>query len=89
MWGLWQQSQAWGRPPSEILGLTLGTFAAFCLDEAVLVAGRFIEGKLDEQKHDNPQMLAQKKQRLLERLLHPGQEVSTKSFADPASKWGS
>lgn len=88
MWTLWQQTQAWGKPPSELLGLTTGTWNAYCLDEAVMVAGRFIEGKLDEQKHDNPQMLAQKRQRLLERLLHPGEEVSSKSFSDPAAKWG-
>jgi hypothetical protein len=64
-----------------------GEWAAYCLDQAIFWAGKFIESELDKVKEGKGKNAARaravKQERLLQKLL--GQDASAgKRFADPA-----
>lgn len=69
------------------MGLRMGSFEAYCFNQAVMFVGQRIEYLLGAIEDKNEKRLEQKQQRLLERLLYPGKPVSSTQFADPAKKW--
>lgn len=48
MWTLWLKAKAYHRLPSELLGLTTGSYEAYCLDEAVWYLGSVISNELEQ-----------------------------------------
>jgi len=65
----------------------MGSYEAYCINEAVLHVGSTIQVQLERVEGKTQQQIGQGQSRLLERLLYPGKEVSSKAFADPAMKW--
>jgi hypothetical protein len=86
VWNLYLQAKSWGNSPSDIVGLDMGGYEAYCLNEAVLAFGAHISSKLEEIEGKNKAQIEQKQQRLLERLLNPGKPLSSSNFRDPFSK---
>jgi len=86
-WLLWAKSKAFGRLPSEVLGIAEpGSYEAYCLDEAVFYFGTTLERMLEESGHrsskeEKKAQMAQ--ERILDRVM--GRDKDTKGkFADPA-----
>lgn len=85
VWTLYQQSQAMGLPPSNIFGLTAGSYEAYCLDQAVWYAGITISADLEKagQKRSKGEGRIQSaRQRVLDKYF--GKTEGRQSFADPA-----
>lgn len=89
VWVLWQQSQATHRPPSDILGLTAGSYEAYCLDQAVWYVGTTIEGELEQAGHKKQKgegRVIAARQAVLDKYL--GKTETKGQFADPAVLFG-
>jgi hypothetical protein len=83
---LWRKSQALGLQPSEALGLTRGSYEAYCLDEAVWYLGTTIEAELNEAENGKPSKGQRKAEDARKRVLekHFGKTPEAKrKFADP------
>lgn len=79
--------------PSEILGLTRGSYEAWCLDEAVWYFGTVVEGELEKagQPRKKPKGAAQAeaaRKRVLNKYF-PEEPGAKKQFADPAAMFQS
>ena len=87
MWLLYLQSRDQRNPPSSLIGLTSGSYEAFCLDQAVWYLGTRIQGQLDKvgRKRDRKEAAnSAARERLMKKML--GQEDAGNSgFADPAA----
>lgn len=87
MWLLYLQARDQRNPPSNLIGLTAGSYEAFCLDQAVWYLGTRIQTQLENvgRKKDRKQAANEAaRERLMKKIL--GQEDSGKSgFADPAA----
>ena len=87
MWTLWQKSRLLNQAPSEIMGLTKGSYEAYSLDEAVLIFGSEVQNELEKAGHkpskqENSTAAIQKK--ILAKYF--GESKATKDqFADPAA----
>lgn len=81
------QSQKQGLAPSDIMGLEMGTYSAFCFNQAVWYLGTLIESEMDEASASKPSAEEQRargaRQRVLDRYLEPGN--LKKQYADPAA----
>lgn len=81
------QSQGIGSPPSLILGLTQGSYEAYCLDQAVWYLGVTIQNELEEvgiKKSKESASHERERKAILAKYL--GVEEPTKGgFADPAA----
>lgn len=78
-----------GVTPSLILGLTQGSYEAFCLDQATWYFGTTIQSELDKvgQKRQKGQASNEAaRKRLIEKYL--GTENQKNQFADPAVLFG-
>lgn len=85
VWTLYQQAQGMKLPPSSIMGLTAGSYEAYCLDQAVWYAGITISGDLEKagQKRSKGEGRMQSaRQRVLDRYF--GESGAKQRFADPA-----
>lgn len=76
-------SKLWKVRPSEIVGLD-DPYVAYCLDEAIMYAGNYIEQQLDNVKQGKGKNAekhrAAQQQIVLERILYGKQQT----FRDPA-----
>lgn len=83
---MWRRSQSLGQAPSDILGLTRGSYEAYCIDEAVWYLGTTIESELDEAGNGKPSKGERKahdaRKRVLEKYFGKAPEEQRK-FADP------
>lgn len=70
-----------------MLGLEMGEYPAFCLNQAVWYLGTTIEAEMDEASQEKPSPEAQRsrgaRKRVLDRYLEPGN--LKKQYADPAA----
>lgn len=85
VWTLYQQSQGLGITPSEILGLTVGSYEAYCLNQAVWYAGVTISADLEkagQKRQKNEGRMQSARQRVLDKYF--GKTETTGQFADPA-----
>lgn len=74
--------------PSLRLGLTPGSYEAYCLDEAVWYLGTYITQEVDKVGHKPAKGEANAvaaKKRKLDQLLGDSSKQNTKGFADPAA----
>lgn len=82
---LWQQSQATHLPPSDLLGLTRGSYEAYCFDQAVWYFGTTITSELEKAGH-KPQKgeraMESARKRVLKKYLG---ETSKQQYADPSA----
>lgn len=83
---LFQQTQKLRQTPSEVIGLTLGSYEAYCFDQAVWYLGVTLTGKLEQvgrkkQKGEAGQDAA--RTRILNKYLDG--ESAKKVYADPAA----
>lgn len=81
-WTLYSRAQAWSQRPSELLYLT-DPYVCFCVDEAVDMFGKIVEGELNEIKkgrHEKDETFNRRKHQRFLALL--GQEHLIK-FASP------
>lgn len=83
---LWQQSQALRVTPSSLLGLTSGSYEAYCLDQAVWYFGSQVQNELDQAgqpKAKGQGKVDSARKRVFAKYMSEG---STKGqFADPAA----
>lgn len=87
---LWLQSQGLGVTPSSVLGLETGSYAAYCLDQAVWYFGSQVQNELENAGIDTPKgqgKIDSARKRVMNKYLNePG---NTKGqFADPAMLFG-
>ena len=55
MWSLYQQSKEYGQRPSAILGIDPDCeYLCWCVDDAVLYFGRWVDGKLSIKHQKGP-----------------------------------
>lgn len=83
---MWKQAKSFGTAPSKLLAIK-GSYAAYCLDQAVAYFGLTLEAKLAEAGH-KPSKGERKTKAAQERILNQvfkSSEEDTKSFADPAA----
>lgn len=89
MWSLWQQSQTLGVTPSSIIGLTPGSYEAFCFDQASFYFGMTIQAELEKAgQGKKPKGEAQReaaRKRVLAKYLGDEKKSSKGQFADPAA----
>lgn len=82
---LWLRSQSLRRSPSSLLGLTEGSYEAYCLDEAIWYFGSTIQHELEKagqkRQKGEAKMEAARKRVLAKRL---GEENVPQQYADPA-----
>ena len=85
MWLLFQQSQSLGQTPSITMGLTPGSYEAFCLDQAVWYLGATITNELEKAGHKpakGEQTMVNARKRVLAKYL--GNEAApTQMYAEP------
>ncbi len=83
---LWLESQALRVTPSSILGLTPGSYEAYCLDQAVWYFGSQVQNELEsagQEKAKGQGKVESARKRVLNKYLSDG---NTKGqFADPAA----
>ena len=75
-----------GMAPSSILGLEIGSYEAYCLDQAIWYAGSTIDYRLEQAGHKPAKGEGRNKaarQRVLNKYF--GEEQSAGGFADPAA----
>ena len=76
--------------PSNLLGLTSGSFEAYCLDQAIWYFGSHIENEIEQAGHKKQkgegQLIAARK-RVLSKYLDSGETKG--QFADPAALFSS
>jgi hypothetical protein len=71
-----------------MLGLTSGSFEAFCLDQAVWYLGTRIQSELDKvgRKRDRKEVAnAEARKRLMKKLMGEDEKSGGSGFADPAA----
>lgn len=85
---LWQKAKAVNVPPSLLLGIELGTYEAYCLDEAVIYFGLTLENMLEEAGN-KPGKEERKAKAARDRVLNTvfGTDKAS-GFADPAAMFG-
>ena len=84
---LHQQSQGTRLSPSNILGLTAGSYEAFCLDQAVWYFGTTLQNELEkagQKKQKGEGRLIAARQRVLDKRLGKEKKGSAE-FADPSA----
>lgn len=84
MWTLWLKAKAFRCLPSHLIGLTAGSYEAYCLDEAVWYLGSIIGNEL-EQAGQTKSKGAGKMEAARKRVMakHFGEEKKGQ-YADPA-----
>lgn len=80
-------------PPSEQLGLTRGSYEAYCLDEAVWYFGSIVEGELEKasqagQKRSKGQGRAEAARKRVVAKYFANESGGKQQFADPAMMMG-
>lgn len=82
-------------PPSLLLGLTSGSYEAYCLDEAVWYFGTIVENELEKagqpkKKSKGVAEAEAARKRLLAKYFDNGDKKSlpNQGFADPAALFG-
>ena len=86
MWLLYQQAKDLQQAPSQCLGLTQGSYEAFCLDQAVWYLGSTIQNRLEMVGHKPAKGEAsanQARQRELKKILEGDNAKAV--YADPAA----
>src|SRR5690606_18274428 len=86
IWLLWQQSQGLGVQPSVILGLTQGSYEAYCLDQAIWYFGSTIQNDLSNAGHKKSKREGQieaARKKVLHKYL--GGDQFAPRYADPAA----
>ena len=78
MWVLWRESQALRESPSTLLGLTRGSYEAYCLDQAVWYFGSYIDAEVEKAGH--------KKQKGEAQLMAARKRVLSKYVDGPDAK---
>ena len=77
--------------PSQLLGLTSGSYEAYCLDQAVWYLGISITQELDKVGHKRQKGEAQNeagRKRVLTKYLGNSPEASSGTYADPSALFG-
>lgn len=83
---LWLQAQSLRTQPSKILGLTEGSYEAYCLDQAVWYFGSQVQHDLEQagQKRAKGQSKTEAaRKNMLDKYL--GKKPAGSGFADPAA----
>jgi len=78
-----------GMAPSSILGLTAGSYEAYCLDQAVWYAGVTISADLEkagQKRQKGAGKIESARQRILDRYF--GKKSGQQQYADPALLFG-
>lgn len=89
MWLLYLQSKDLAQLPSLILGLTPGSYEAYCFDQAVWYFGSQVQHKVEKVGHKPVKGEAQQRaaqERELKKILD-GKDAP-KVYADPAALFG-
>lgn len=92
MWMLWQESQALRVTPSQILGLTLGSYEAYCFDQAVWYFGITVSAEVEkagQKKQKGEAAMIAARQKVLKRYLDPGAKQAASSYSDPSALFSS
>ena len=85
VWLIWLQSQSLSLPPSEFLGLQLGSYEAYCFNEAVWFFGTTVTNELEaagQKRSKGDGRVQSARKRVLDKFL--GKPDAPKQFADPA-----
>jgi hypothetical protein len=78
-------------PPSQLLGLTPGSYEAYCLDQAVWYFGSTVNSELEQagQKKSKGQGRSEAaRKRVLAKYLSTGSDPVKQQYADPAALFG-
>jgi hypothetical protein len=89
MWLLFLQSRDLATPPSTILGLTPGSYEAFCFDQAVWYFGSQVISRVEKAGHKPIKGEAQTRaaqERELKKILDG--DAAKRVYADPAALFG-
>ena len=98
LWQTYRQAREFGSKPSEIVGLTAGSWEAFCFDEACFMWGRHVESTLRDatKKAKNENQAQTRAMMVMKRLMAEPEEeeeageestpAPTGKFRDPAAK---
>jgi hypothetical protein len=81
---LWQESQALSVTPSTILGLTQGSYEAYCLDQAIWYFGSTVQSELEragQKKAKGEAQLINARKRVLAKYL--GKDAGAQQYATP------
>lgn len=85
---IWKQSQALRLTPSRIIGLTDGSYEAYCFDQAVWYFGSVLESELEQAGHKRQKGEGQReaaRKKILAKYLDEVGKPSHQQFADPAA----
>lgn len=85
---MWRESQALQVTPSSLLGLTDGSYEAFCLNQAVWAFGSKIDSEVEKAGHKKQKgegALISARKRVLDRYLKGSGSSSKGQYRDPAT----
>lgn len=88
MWMLWQQSQSLGVTPSSLIGLTEGSYEAYCFDQAAWYFGSIITQELNQagqKKQKGEAQVEAARKRVLDKFLKKPHAAQAQQFADPSA----
>ena len=87
---VWNQSQALRVTPSSLIGLTPGSYEAYCFDQAIWYYGSTVTVALENagrKKQKGEAQLEAARKKVLAKFLDDDPE-QTQQFADPALIFG-
>lgn len=74
-------------PPSELLGLTRGSYEAYCLDQAVWTFGTFLTSELEKAGQGKKPKGQARAEGARKRVLAKYLDDQPKRFADPMAAY--
>lgn len=78
-------AKTWGTTPSAHLGIPMGSYQAWCVDEAIAWFGNTLKAELDNAK-GKTEKAKERRRRLILHTTFAG-ELGGPKYADPAAKF--